>query len=108
RLSHRGGVDADGASGDGAGLLTAIPHKLITRITQQLGIHPSRTLGVGMLFIQAGEETRVQREVQSLSRMMGTDCLGWREVPTRDFSSTVFDQYPACLVTGTTVSSAGP
>src|SRR6516162_3197495 len=25
RLSHRGGVDADGASGDGAGLLTSLP-----------------------------------------------------------------------------------
>jgi len=25
RLTHRGGVDADGASGDGAGLLTSIP-----------------------------------------------------------------------------------
>ena len=25
RLAHRGGVDADGRSGDGAGILTAIP-----------------------------------------------------------------------------------
>jgi len=25
RLSHRGGVDADGSSGDGAGLLTSLP-----------------------------------------------------------------------------------
>src|SRR2546426_6380842 len=25
RLTHRGGVDADGASGDGAGLLTSLP-----------------------------------------------------------------------------------
>src|SRR5579859_2039339 len=27
RLTHRGGVDADGASGDGAGLLTSLPQK---------------------------------------------------------------------------------
>jgi len=29
RLAHRGGVDADGRSGDGAGLLTSIPEKFI-------------------------------------------------------------------------------
>ena len=27
RLTHRGGVDADGASGDGAGLLTSMPEE---------------------------------------------------------------------------------
>src|SRR5437764_3067727 len=81
RLSHRGGVDADGASGDGAGLLTTIPHKWIARIAHQLGIYVTRTLGLGMLFIQAGEEGRVQREIQSLTRMTGLECLGWREVP---------------------------
>ncbi len=30
RLTHRGGVDADGASGDGAGLLTSLPHELFS------------------------------------------------------------------------------
>jgi glutamate synthase (ferredoxin) len=29
RLSHRGGLDADGKSGDGAGLLIQIPHQLL-------------------------------------------------------------------------------
>ncbi|HEX7264230.1 MAG TPA: hypothetical protein VF383_08640, partial [Candidatus Dormibacteraeota bacterium] len=29
RLSHRGGLDADGKSGDGAGLLIQIPHRLL-------------------------------------------------------------------------------
>ena len=31
RLAHRGGVDADGRSGDGAGLLTGIPDKFIRK-----------------------------------------------------------------------------
>ncbi len=38
RLAHRGGVDADGRSGDGAGLLTAIPDKLIRKNAKQAGI----------------------------------------------------------------------
>jgi len=29
RLAHRGGLDADGKSGDGAGLLIQVPHRLI-------------------------------------------------------------------------------
>ena len=29
RLSHRGGLDADGKSGDGAGLLLQVPHRLL-------------------------------------------------------------------------------
>jgi glutamate synthase domain-containing protein 2/glutamate synthase domain-containing protein 1 len=29
RLSHRGGLDADGKSGDGAGLLIQVPHRLL-------------------------------------------------------------------------------
>ena len=29
RLGHRGGLDADGRSGDGAGLLTPIPDKFV-------------------------------------------------------------------------------
>src|SRR5579864_4613678 len=31
RLAHRGGLDADGKSGDGAGLLIQVPHRLLGR-----------------------------------------------------------------------------
>src|SRR5213595_2725101 len=36
RLTHRGGVDADGASGDGAGLLTSLPQKFFRERTREL------------------------------------------------------------------------
>src|SRR2546430_13620081 len=29
RLAHRGGLDADGKSGDGAGLLIQVPHRML-------------------------------------------------------------------------------
>src|SRR5262245_41825197 len=38
KLTHRGGVDADGSSGDGAGLLTAIPQKFIRNEAMELGM----------------------------------------------------------------------
>src|SRR5205823_10534091 len=51
-LSHRGAVAADGKSGDGSGVLTQIPRKLIARDAQADGINlqPDDAFGVGMLF----------------------------------------------------------
>ena len=37
-LSHRGAVSADGLTGDGAGVLTQIPHKLFRRELAAQGI----------------------------------------------------------------------
>ena len=40
RLTHRGGVDADGASGDGAGLLTSLPHDFFRARAKEQGLEP--------------------------------------------------------------------
>jgi glutamate synthase domain-containing protein 2/glutamate synthase domain-containing protein 1/glutamate synthase domain-containing protein 3 len=82
RLSHRGGVDADGASGDGAGLLTALPQKFLRREAESLGIELPLNFGLGMLFMPRGQEARIQREIKSLASAMGVQLLGWRGVPT--------------------------
>src|SRR5262249_56306576 len=80
-LTHRGGVDADGSSGDGAGLLTAIPQKFIRRAANELGFTLPDYFGLGVLFLPAQEECRVRRLLQSLALEIGLECLGWREVP---------------------------
>ena len=41
RLAHRGGVDADGRSGDGAGLLMAIPDRFMRAAALRGGRSPS-------------------------------------------------------------------
>jgi glutamate synthase domain-containing protein 2/glutamate synthase domain-containing protein 1/glutamate synthase domain-containing protein 3 len=82
RLSHRGGVDADASSGDGAGLLTALPQRMLARAARDLRIPLPPAFGLGMLFIQSGEEVRVQAELKSMASCMGLQCVGWREVPT--------------------------
>ena len=38
RLTHRGGVDADGISGDGAGILTQLPQAFFIEEAQKLDI----------------------------------------------------------------------
>src|SRR5437764_3657359 len=83
RLAHRGGVDADGASGDGAGLLTGIPQKFIRRCAEELGICLPRVFVMGMLFLPSDEveQARIQRELERRAQDHGLKWLGWREVP---------------------------
>ncbi|HKD45663.1 MAG TPA: glutamate synthase large subunit, partial [Candidatus Angelobacter sp.] len=81
KLAHRGGVDADGSSGDGAGLLTAIPRAFLSSVSGGLGVLLPSDFGLGMLFLPPGEEGRVRRAIERLAPEMGLACLGWREVP---------------------------
>ena len=39
RLSHRGGIGADGSTGDGAGILMQIPHDFLAEEMKQLDVH---------------------------------------------------------------------
>ncbi len=83
RLAHRGGVDADGASGDGAGLLTAIPQRFIRCRAEELGVRLPRIFGMGMMFLPLHEQerARVRNELECLAAGRGLRWLGWREVP---------------------------
>src|SRR5215471_3927655 len=81
RLSHRGGIDADGASGDGAGLMTEIPQRFIRRVAEESGISLPGCFALGMLFLPRDHQEWVRRAVETMARGMGLRCLGWREVP---------------------------
>jgi len=54
RLSHRGAVDAEGTSGDGAGLMTAIPEEFFRREAGKKGVELPLRFAVGMDFLQEG------------------------------------------------------
>ena len=83
-MAHRGGVGADGKSGDGAGVLTQIPRAFFARALARLGIHyPVEDLAVGMFFLPQDEAQRASaRQIveRSLARY-GLTLLGWRPVP---------------------------
>lgn len=81
RLSHRGGIDADGASGDGAGLMTEIPDSFLRRAASELGIALPEVFGLGMLFLPANEQAGLRQAIGTLAPTMGLSCLGWREAP---------------------------
>ena len=70
RLAHRGGVDADGRSGDGAGLLTGIPDKFIRKSALAVGIELPAVFGLGMVFLPPGQEQAARQSISALAQKM--------------------------------------
>jgi glutamate synthase domain-containing protein 2/glutamate synthase domain-containing protein 1/glutamate synthase domain-containing protein 3 len=67
RLSHRGGLDADGKSGDGAGLLIQVPHRLL-----------GGDFAVAVLFAW---DDRARAIVAESLESVGLSLAAWRAVP---------------------------
>jgi glutamate synthase (ferredoxin) len=82
RLAHRGGVDADGRSGDGAGLLVALPKAFFRKTGRVHGIELPDEFGVGMVFLQRGQEDHALAAIRSAVSKFDLSFLGWRSVPT--------------------------
>ena len=84
RVAHRGAASTD-LSGDGAGLLTQIPHRLFYRDSYRLGLHlqPGLPFGVGAFFLPpSGEPLAASvKMVEAVLAEDGIPVLGWRDVP---------------------------
>lgn len=86
KLEHRGGVSADGKTGDGAGILIDIPHDYFKRVCD-FPIPEQREYAVGMVFLPKVTnqydfcKTTFENEIKE----QGLEILGWREVPVDSF-----------------------
>ena len=90
-LTHRGAIDADAKTGDGAGILTQIPRKLFLKEVEKLGHRPPKEedLAVGMIFLPSLEQGVRGFQTQERCRAIIEDVLshhrikvfGWRQVP---------------------------
>src|SRR2546423_4099046 len=81
RLTHRGGVDADGASGDGAGLLTSIPDAFFRARAREQGIELSESFGLGFAFLPQSVSAEARAAIESAADAERLRVLGWRRVP---------------------------
>src|SRR5580704_11844705 len=81
RLTHRGGVDADGASGDGAGLLTSIPDAFFRARANELGIDLPEQFGLGFAFFPAATSADARAAIEAAADTERLRVLGWRRVP---------------------------
>jgi glutamate synthase (NADPH/NADH) large chain len=82
---HRGAVDADGKTGDGAGIRLDIPQEFFKAQVERTGHKPSTAkIAVGMIFLpridmQAQENARTIVESELIRE--GFYIYGWRQVP---------------------------
>jgi glutamate synthase (ferredoxin) len=83
RLTHRGGVDADGASGDGAGLLTSIPDVFFRARGKEQGIDLPEQFGLGFAFFSASSSTDARSAIEAAADTERLRVLGWRRVPVK-------------------------
>ena len=84
-LTHRGATGYDPKLGDGAGLLSQIPHEFFVAEADNLGISLPEVghYGIGMMFLPKDNVLRAQFEkiVEKIVEEEGQGILGWREVP---------------------------
>jgi glutamate synthase domain-containing protein 2/glutamate synthase domain-containing protein 1/glutamate synthase domain-containing protein 3 len=85
-LMHRGALDADAKTGDGAGVMTQIPYKLFLPEVARLGhtLYQESDLAVGVLFLphdNAYMQARAKAITQEVLEKRGLFLFGWREMP---------------------------
>ena len=83
-MTHRGGIAADGKTGDGCGLLFTIPDGFFRAQAKKLDIELGNDFALGMLFLSPDSEqrTRQQQAIEAIAAEKSMPVLGWREVPT--------------------------
>jgi glutamate synthase (ferredoxin) len=86
-MEHRGGCSADQDSGDGAGLMTAIPWRLFQEWfqAQSLTVQDASRVGVGMIFLPQVESVAAiaRKVVNDVLESLNLHVLGWRVVPVK-------------------------
>ncbi|ACK67685.1 Glutamate synthase (ferredoxin) [Rippkaea orientalis PCC 8801] len=86
-MEHRGGCSADNDSGDGSGVMTAIPREVLAPwfASQNLTMPPAEQLGVGMVFLpqDSNERAAEKAHVEQVVKAENLTVLGWREVPVK-------------------------
>ena len=84
-LEHRGALGADPLTGDGAGILIAMPDAFMRAEAAALGIDlpPLGQYGVGMVFLPQDDAERVwcEHRLANTAAAKGLQLLGWRDVP---------------------------
>lgn len=86
-MTHRGGIAADGVTGDGCGLLMQLPNSFLREIARELfKAELSEFYGVGMVFLSQDPKkgTHAKLILDEEIRNQGLEVLGWRMVPCDD------------------------
>ncbi|KAL2584576.1 hypothetical protein AAZV13_14G136700 [Glycine max] len=83
RMTHRGACGCEANTGDGAGILVALPHVFYQEVVD-FELPPQGKYAVGMLFLPKSEKRREESKkmFSKVAESLGHTILGWRSVPT--------------------------
>lgn len=86
-MTHRGACGCETNTGDGAGMLTALPHEFLSKVAKtDLGIelHRPGHFAAGLVFLptRSSEYHYCKQTVERIVATQGQTVLGWRTVPT--------------------------
>ncbi len=85
-MDHRGACGCEANTGDGAGILTALPHDFLAKVAKaELGVElpaPGK-YAAGIVFFpkQEGERNKCKKIVEQTIAEQGQTLIGWRKVP---------------------------
>jgi len=83
-MTHRGGINADGKTGDGCGLLIQKPDVFLRAVAQEhFSVELAQQYAVGMVFFnQDADKAEAARENMNREILAaGLKLVGWRKVP---------------------------
>ncbi|MBX3432002.1 MAG: glutamate synthase subunit alpha [Pirellulales bacterium] len=86
-MDHRGACGCEANTGDGSGILTALPHEFLAKVAKaDLGIElpPPGAYAAGNVFLpkDAAERAKCKATVEEIVAAQGQRLLGWRPMPT--------------------------
>ncbi|MCH2611205.1 MAG: glutamate synthase large subunit [Pirellulales bacterium] len=85
-MDHRGACGCESNTGDGAGIMTALPHEFLARVAKdELGVElpEAGKFGAGIVFLPTDEQERAKckETVERIIQEQGQTLVGWRTVP---------------------------
>jgi glutamate synthase (NADPH/NADH) large chain len=85
-MEHRGACGCEENTGDGAGILTAMPHKFLAKIASRdagIKLPDPGKYGAGIVFLPSDNEQRkwCEKQLEQWIKECKLKLLGWRDVP---------------------------
>jgi len=86
RMDHRGGCGFEANTGDGAGILMALPHSFFNKVAAEelsVDLPQAGSYAVGNIFLPQiqEEQDKCKQVIEAIIAEEGQQFLGWREVP---------------------------
>jgi glutamate synthase (NADPH/NADH) large chain len=95
-MDHRGARGAEPNTGDGAGILTALPHEFLAKVAKAsfgVDLPQAGSFAAGVVFLPTDnvERERCKAVVAEICAEEGQKIVGWRVVPTEPEKSDLGD-----------------